>query len=228
MNNPVLIGNATLYLGDCLEILPTLGKVDAVITDPPYGIDGGNGGDAKNFKKSSYHNVGWHDTPDYIEAVCVNAVLRCIEIATAVAVTPGIRCLNAYPQARDIGCFWTPAAVTHGPWGFSTFQPILYYGKDWRAGKGALPTGKTVCEAAEKTGHPCSKPIGAWKWLVDKVAPPQSMVLDPFMGSGTTGVACVTSGRKFIGCEIDPAYFDIACRRIEKAQQQQRMEFDVA
>jgi DNA modification methylase len=216
------IGEATLYLGDCLEILPTLPKVDAVITDPPYGIDGGSGGDARDFAKGAYE-ASWDDTPAYIESVCVPAIKACVDLADAVAVTPGIRCLDLYPKARDMGCFWTPAAATHGPWGFTTFQPILFYGKDWRAGKGALPSGRAVAEAAEKNGHPCPKPVGAWRWLVDKAAKPNAVVLDPFMGSGTTGVVCAETGRTFLGIEIEPRYFDIACERIDNAYRQQRM-----
>jgi DNA modification methylase len=216
------IGEATLYLGDCLEILPTLPKVDAVITDPPYGIDGGSGGDARDFAKGAYEAF-WDDTPAYIESVCVPAIKACVDLADAVAVTPGIRCLDLYPKARDMGCFWTPAAATHGPWGFTTFQPILFYGKDWRAGKGALPSGRAVAEAAEKNGHPCPKPVGAWRWLVDKAAKPNAVVLDPFMGSGTTGVVCAETGRTFLGIEIEPRYFDIACERIDNAYRQQRM-----
>jgi DNA modification methylase len=213
------IGDATLYLGDCREILPTLGKVDAVVTDPPYGIDGGSGGDSRYYSKSAY-DASFDDTPWYIKSVCARVITDCIYIADAVALTSGIRCLHLYPTPRDMGCFWTPAACTHGPWGMTTFQPILYYGKDWRAGKGALPSGKTVTEAAEKNGHPCPKPIGAWKWLVDKVARPDGLVLDPFMGSGTTGVACAQLGRKFIGIEIEERYFDIACERIANAYRQ--------
>jgi DNA modification methylase len=105
----------------------------------------------------------------------------------------------------------------------STFQPILYYGKDWRAGKGALPSGRQVTESAEKNGHPCPKPVGAWKWLVDKTAPAMGTVLDPFMGSGTTGVACANLGRSFIGIELERKYFDIACERIEAAHAQGRL-----
>lgn len=215
-------GNATLYLGDCREILPTLPKVDAVITDPPYGIEGGKGGDARNFGKGAYSGL-FEDSPEYIASACVPIIVACLEFAPAVAVTPGIRCLHLYPKPRDMGCFWTPAACTHGPWGMTTFQPILYYGKDWRAGKGALPSGKAVTEASEKNGHPCPKPIRAWTWLVDKVCPQGGSVFDPFMGSGTTAVSCEMTGRKFIGCEIDPRYFDIACRRIDDAQRQGRL-----
>ena len=214
-----VIGDATLYLGDCMEVLPTLGKVDAVVMDPFYGINGGVGGDSKEFGKGAYSGA-FVDSPAEVLRVAVWAVEWSIQNAEAVSVTPGNRCLQLYPQARDIGVFWQPASATHGPWGMVTANPILYYGKDWRAGRGALPSGKQVTEQPEKNGHPCPKPLLAWTWLVDKTAKPGALVLDPFMGSGTTGVCCVTTGRKFIGIELEPAYFDIACRRIEQAYKQ--------
>lgn len=214
-----VIGNATLYLGDCRNVLPTLGRVDAVITDPPYGIDGGKGGDARAGQKGVYAGE-WRDDESYIEDVCAPAFVAALAIADRGAVTPGIRCLHLYPRAADMGCFWTPASMTHGPWGFTNFQPILYYGRDFRAGLGSLPSGRSLTEAAEKNGHPCPKPIGAWKWLVDKVSKDGELILDPFMGSGTTGVAAVQMQRHFVGIEREPKYFDIACRRIEDAQRQ--------
>jgi site-specific DNA-methyltransferase (adenine-specific) len=217
-----VIGDCTLYLGDCLDILPHLGSVDAVVTDPPYGIDGGSGGDARDYGKGNYSGA-FADTPEYISRVCVEAIKIAIEISDAVALTPGIRCAALYPQPRDMGCFWTPAACTHGPWGMTTMQPIYYYGKDWRAGKGAWPSGRQLTERAEPNGHPCPKPILGWTWLVEKTTPPDGLCLDPFMGSGTTGVACAKLGRKFVGIEIDEGYFDIACRRIEAAYHQPDM-----
>ena len=212
----VTIGPCRLIQGDCAEVLPLIGRVDAVVTDPPYGINGGTGGDARDFGKGNYE-AAFADTPEYIGAVCVPAIRRSIEIATAVGFTPGIRCASLYPPPRDMGCFWTPAASTHGPWGMTTMQPIYYYGKDWRAGKGAWPSGRQLTERAEPNGHPCPKPILAWCWLVEKVAPPDAICLDPFMGSGTTGVACIRKGRQFIGIEMESKYFDIAVKRIQQA-----------
>ena len=214
-----VIGDCTLYLGDCRDILPTLGNVDAVVTDPPYGIDGGRGKDAILFGKSRY-DAAFEDTPKYVAEVCVPAIEVALVQSKRLAVTTGIRCLHMYPTPRDIGGFYTPAAVTHGPWGFTCFQPILYYGKDPRLGRGVWPSSITVTEASEKNGHPCPKPQRAWQWLVAKVSSEDGPVLDPFMGSGTTGVACVKLGRQFIGIEIEERYFTIACKRIEEAYRQ--------
>jgi site-specific DNA-methyltransferase (adenine-specific)/modification methylase len=218
-------GGIQLYLGDCLEILPALesGGVDAVVTDPPYGVNGGVGGQAIATKKAKYQTTQWDDTPEYILAHVVPVISLLKQWNIPMAVTTGNRCLHFYPTPDNIGCFWTPAAANRGPWGFTTFNPILYYGKDWRAGRGPLPSGTQVTERAKVDGFPCPKPIKAWTWLVDKVCSPSGTVLDPFMGSGTTGVACVQTGRKFIGIEIDPGYFEIAKKRIMEAQSQIRL-----
>ena len=211
--NPVVV-----VCGDALDVLRAMpdGCVDAVVTDPPYGIDGGRGGDAKDFAKGKYRG-GWADTEEYVAGVVIPAIRDCLRVAAAAAVTPGVRCQHLYPRPADVGCFWTPAAATHGPWGFTTYQPILYFGRDWRAGRGALPSGRVVTEAAEKNGHPCPKPIGAWRWLVDKVCPPGGVVLDPFAGSGTTGVAAVAEGRRAVLVEREPKYAEICRRRVAEA-----------
>lgn len=205
---------------DVMRGLPD-GCVDAVVTDPPYGIDGGKGGDSRLYAKGAYEKTGWRDDAAYISEVVIPIIAECFRVSRGpVVVTPGVRCLHAYPPATDVGCFWTPASSTHGPWGFTTFQPILYYGKDWRAGKGPLPSGRLLTERAEPNGHPCPKPVGAWGWLIDKACPEGSLVLDPFAGSGTGGVACLNSERRFIGIEREPAYCAIARQRIADAAAQ--------
>ncbi len=222
MTNPVIIGNATLYLGDCREILPTLPKVDVVVTDPPYGVEGGKGGQLRDYKKADY-TAAFNDTPAYIRTVCAPIIGWCIKLADTVVLTPGTRCLCSYPQPDDVGCFFALASTRIGKFGFQSCHPIFYYGRYKNAGKGAIATGILLTESAEKNGHPCPKPEKAWTWLVERSTEAESVVLDPFMGSGTTGVACMNLGRKFIGVEIEERYFNIACRRIEDAQRQQRM-----
>lgn len=198
----------TIYHGDCRDV-PGV-QADALVVDPPWGVDGGSGGDARDKGKAKYDS-DFVDDAVYISNVVVPYLRRFTD--HPMAVTPGVRSLWLYDPPRDVGCFWHPAAATHGPWGFTTFNPILYYGKDWRAGKGALPSGLRVTEAAPKNGHPCPKPTDAWGWLVDKVCPPDGLVLDPFMGSGTTLVAAKNLGRKAIGIEIEERYCEIAAQR---------------
>ena len=216
--------NVTLWHGDARE---WSGKADAVVVDPFYGVDGGRGGDSRKYAKAAYEGP-FDDTPETVAKVCVPVVARWVEAGVPMAVTPGIRCLHLYPTPVDMGCFWTPAACTHGPWGMTTFQPILYYGKDWRAGKGPMPSGKQLTERAEKNGHPCPKPIKAWTWLVDKVTPKGATVLDPFCGSGTTLIAALETGRKTIGIEIDERWVEVARRRLERWHVQGRLDFCTA
>jgi len=217
--------SVTIFHGDCRDFIKETVisssaivrldlnlPIDAVLTDPPYGIDGGSGGDARDFAKGVYR-ASFDDTAGYIATVCVPVIAALRDCEIPMAVTPGVRNLFLYPTPTDMGCFWTPAGATHGPWGFQTFHPILFYGRDYRAGKGALPSGKLVTEAAEKNGHPCPKPLGAWRWLLDKVCPPGGVVFDPFVGSGTTLRAAKDLGRKAIGIEIEERYCEIAAQR---------------
>jgi DNA modification methylase len=105
--------------------------------------------------------------------------------------------------------------MTHGPWGFTNFLPILYYGRDFRAGLGPLPAGRQVTEASERNGHPCPKPIAAWTWLIHKVSQHAETILDPFMGSGTTGVVANMLNRRFILVDQNPEALDVIKQRLE-------------
>jgi len=124
-----------------------------------------------------------------------------------------------YPEPEDIGGMFVQFGGGLGRWGFSSINPILYYGKDpyLAKGMGCRPNSWMVTDTAEKNGHPCPKPINFMLKIVNRVSWKDETILDPFMGSGTTGVACMNLGRKFIGIEIEPKYFDIACKRIREA-----------
>ena len=224
MGDVVQIGDATLYLGDCLEILPTLPKVDAVITDPPYGVNFA-GSATRHSAPSGITYASYDDSPERIETDIVPRVRACLALANRAVITPGIRNARKYPPPDGEGVIWYPSGANMGPWGFVTHQPIFYYGKCpfLATGRGSMPTGFKTTEAAEENGHPCPKPIGQMTWLVNRGTLDGETVLDPFMGSGTTGVACANLGRKFIGIEIERKYFDIACERIDNAYRQKRM-----
>lgn len=208
------IGNQTLVLGDCRDVLETL-VGDCFLTDPFYGVDGGKGGQARERGKAKY--IDLEDTPTTVAQIAVPVVAYLAVICQRGAVTPGNPCMFLYPKPREVGCFWQPAANGLGPWGFCNFQPIFYYGTDFRAGRGPWPTGRQVSEQAQKNGHPCPKPLEAWQWLLQKVSQEGETVIDPFLGSGTTLVACQQLGRRGIGVEICEEYFEIACRRVEWA-----------
>ena len=219
MTQPVMIGNATLYLGDCRDILPTLGKVDAVVTDLPYGYGKPSGTIGMASTKRLYDR--FDDTPENVRENCIPSFVAALKLAGGRgAVTPGNRCAFYYPEPEAIGCFYQPAATGMCRWGRSTSQPILFYGNDPRLGKTIDRTSFQLTEKASTDEHPCAKPLKAWTWLTWKLALEGETVLDPFMGSGTTGIAAHANGQRFVGIEISPAYFDLACKRIEDAQRQ--------
>ena len=217
--NAVIIGNATLYCGDCADVFHMLNKVDCVITDPPYGLGEVRGTTSKARQRNSYSIY------DDTEQCLIENIIPRFQSALSLSsgrglVTPGAKCLQLWPRAVTIGGFYQPAAVGMTPWGFAGFNPVLFYGKDQKAGRGQSSTATTLTERPSTNLHPCAKPLGAMKWMVEKCTIEGQVVLDPFMGSGTTGVAAVQMGRKFIGIELDPDYFAIACKRIEDAQRQ--------
>lgn len=223
MSAPVIIGNATLYLGDCRDILPTLGRVHRVVADPPYGVAGGWGSGLRQSSargaKSDYR-AAFEDTPEYVETVCAPIIAACVEMAESVAVTTGLRNMRAYPEPSHIGSFQYPGSTVMSCWGPMLWQPILFYGKDPHQGR-LRPDSRRNCNDVDReTNHPCPKPLKQWTWLVDRASLIGETVLDPFMGSGTTGVAAAALGRSFVGIELDPQHFETACKRIEDAQRQ--------
>jgi site-specific DNA-methyltransferase (adenine-specific)/modification methylase len=221
--NPVTIGRATLYLGDCRDVFPALERVNAIITDPPYGV----GLTAKQNKWVSHDGDGYSsidDTPDYILNVVAGVIEQSKWIADCVVVTPGTRNLFSYPIPDAVGGIYNRNGAGSGKWGFEYMAPVLYYGKDpyLSAGLGRRPNSweQPGTDFAEKLDHPCPKPDRLSRWLINRASLEGHTIFDPFMGSGSFGVAAVTMGRDYIGCEIDPAYFDIACKRIDQAQRQ--------
>ena len=194
---PVIIGNATLYCGDCRDILPTLPKVDAVITDPPYGI-----GIAANPVRQAHEKLDWDaSAPD-------SEIINSCVAAGDVAVLWGGNYFDLSPQQ----CFFIWDKVQ--PQDFSLAMCEFA----WTNKKGPAKMHRQSVLSYRKE-HPTQKPIELMEWCINQVGNPKT-ILDPFMGSGTTGVAAVQMGRKFIGIEREPKYFDIACKRIEDAQRQ--------
>lgn len=274
MSNPTVIGNATLYCGDCLDVLKTLpdNSVDACITDPPY-------------LKTDLHFDNYIDH-NYIQQLlnvvqdngyfaCFSPIEQLAIIAQTWSVrfsgfmlktTPVIRTATAkkpMSQSEPYMVFAHPKhKISELTWnkiknyGFKHYRSVQRNTGYKRDGKDSLARANTmgwtqdgyICENTdgsryqtdviignrkqclplnERTIHPTQKDTAVMSVLVRWLTNENDLILDPYMGSGSMGVACVTSGRKFIGIEIDPEYFDIACARLTSAQQQMRMELTV-
>jgi DNA modification methylase len=234
MTAPVIIGDCRLILGDCREVLPTLGRVDAVVTDPPYGIGfSGKGGayrNERNFKSIDPY-LSYEDTDENFEAIVLPAVSQALAVARSGLVFMANKNVQRLPLG-EVGGIYSPNGTGRTKWGFNNFRLCVFYGPDpyLLAGMGSRPNGRYGVWAndANTIDHPCAKPIAAMEWAVNRASLEGQTVLDPFMGSGTTGVACVKLGRRFIGIEIEPRYFDIAVRRIEAAYAQPDLFIETA
>jgi DNA modification methylase len=208
VSNPrkeTLAEGVELWCGDCREILPTLGRFDAVVTDPPYGI----GEDGGRFRG---------------------------RIGGGVRVLEKISSWDAARPQRDV--FELIMCVSNDQiiWGGNYFADLLPPSKGWlywqKLMGGDFSDGElawtsrdralreiTLCNKMSGKNHPTQKPLEVMRWCLGFI-PDAQTIADPFMGSGTTGVAAVKLGRKFTGIEIEPKYFDIAVRRISEALKQ--------
>jgi DNA modification methylase len=227
---PTIIGSATLYCADCREILPTLPKLavpqqapqkqvlgeaqsHVLITDPPYGI-GASAGTGKygRMKIESSVDLGWDDAP-----VDDNLLYALIAYCDS-AVVFGGNYFNLPPTRNYL--IWDKGAGFKG----RDFAECEMAWCSWDGNARVLsydPLARGDYRNGNKE-HPTQKPVAVMEWVIQH-AGSTGMILDPFMGSGTTGVACMNLGRSFIGIEREPKYFDIACRRIEDAQRQNRL-----
>ena len=218
----VEIGNARLALGDCREILPTLPKVDAVVTDPPYGIEmaggfSGAGGFSKPIARREYEGDWDSEAPD---ADVFKMIVNC---APQSIIWGGNYFTDKLPQAP----FWLVWDKENSMPSFSDAE-LAWTNIDKKSVK-RIRYMQNGCMSREKERwHPTQKAVEVMRWSISHLKDEPQTILDPFMGSGTTGVAAVQMGRKFIGIEREPKYFDIACKRIEDAQRQGDMFIEVA
>ena len=192
------IGRATLYLGDCRDILPRLGTFDALLTDPPYGI-----GITNSNRLCGERGLGgksWDDetpSPEFLAEITGKCKQSVIWAGNYFDLPPS-RCILVWDkqnEGRDFADFemaWTN---------------IDAVARIFRKRPMNMDNGKV---------HPTQKPISLMKWCIDKLDGPLT-VFDPFMGSGSTGVAATHLGLSFVGIEREPDYFDTACRRIREA-----------
>jgi DNA modification methylase len=213
----VRIGNQRLILGDCISVMPLIGKVDAVVTDPPYGInrDKGMGGGGASYLKNPVGDVrrrydgGWDEQ------------------------RPDAHAFAAMASAADAhivwgGQFFADLLPARGKWlWWDKCQTMPSYGDGelaWTTLPGDAPKkfvySNNGLQAKEKNRvHPTQKPVALMEWCLGFL-PNAQTILDPFMGSGTTLVACQRMGRHGIGIESKPEYFEIACKRVDEAARQ--------
>lgn len=201
MAEKVTIGTAELYLGDCREVLPLLPACDLILTDPPYGLgkklQGGTWGE----------NNAWDQTP--APAWLFGLLL---EKAAVVIVWGG----NYYSLPPSRG--WLSWFKPDSPPSMANFE-LAWTNMDMNAKQLNHSISATN---AERVGHPTQKSVRVMEWSLGFAEGAQT-VCDPFMGSGTTGVACANHGKAFFGIERERKYFDMACERISRAQAQERL-----
>lgn len=228
----------TLYLGDCRDVLPTLGVVDHVITDPPYEaiMHAAKGSAARRIRTDGRDEIKSLDFAaiDDIRSDVTFAIADICEGWALIFCAPeGVGRwadeINKSSAKYKRACVWikpdsTPQLNGQGPaMGAENFVAAWCgpsYARWNSGGKRGVYTHLT--NPPDRHGvHPTEKPVALMKELVMDFTRPGEVICDPFMGSGTTGVACVTLGRQFAGVEIDPKYFDVACKRISAALKQQ-------
>ncbi len=208
------IGDCTLYLGDCREVLPTLQAVDAVVTDPPYGIALDT--DGTRFSGGASASVARRGSgKDYGVPIKGDAEAFDPSFLTEIGGEQIIWGWHCFPDRLPKGaCLIWIKRLDAAFGSFLSDAETAWFSRGH--GVYCFRDLSTYAEAATRQ-HPTQKPVPLMQWCIEKT---KGVVLDPFMGSGTTGVACAKLGRKFIGIEIEPHYFDIACKRIEKAYAQ--------
>ena len=221
------IGDATLYLGDCREILPGLERPAAVITDPPYGMN--HNTDSRRFSggrvgsnRLKQRGPGRSWPPIVGDAAPFNPSLW-IECAASIVLwganhfgrhlPVGTTLIWVKKKPRLFGSFLSDAEIAWMKGGHGVYCRELSFPPPSRIAEAALGNGRAA--------HPTQKPVALMRWCIEKARVPQGgLILDPYMGSGSTGVAATQLGHPFTGIEIDPGYFDTACRRIEAAARQ--------
>lgn len=201
----VEIGNARLICADCRDVLPTLEKVDAVVTDPPFGVG--------NFVQTSGNVRGaaveWNDdtpSPEVFEELRRISKHRIIW---------GANFFNCF-EPNGGAIFWDKCQPMPN-FSKGDIASCTHYKKTELV---RIPWTNFVVTHKGETPHPCERPVELYRWCIEYLPQPIATVCDPYMGSGSCGVAAVQMGRKFIGIEREPKYFEIACKRIEDAQRQ--------
>lgn len=207
-----VIGDCVLYQGDCMDVMQGLGRVDAVVTDPPYGIGAASGSFIGTKKRGNskaaprdYGDKNWDSEPADMSWMDVN--VPSIVWGGNFLSLPNTKKWLVWDKKNDgMGFADCEIAWTNLDGAIRIFR---HEWSGFRMGS----------EQGTQRSHPTQKPIAVMEWCLGFL-PDAQTILDPFMGSGTTLVACAKKGRKGIGIELDPEYFDIACKRVEEAYNQ--------
>ena len=234
MVEPVIIGRATLYLGDCLEVMNGLAPVDHVISDPPYEAVMQNKWGVLSRNAPSSHvrheEIGFDAIDEIREDVARAVAAACGGWAVLFCMAEGVRAWRDALEAAGVrykrAMVWIkpdamPQFNGQGPSTGHEMMVSAWCGgghSSWNGG--GRPGVFTYNKNTPDSVHPTQKPLPLMRQLVHLFSNDGQTVLDPFMGSGTTGVACVQQGRPFVGIERNPDHFASACKRIEQAQRQ--------
>jgi site-specific DNA-methyltransferase (adenine-specific)/modification methylase len=184
-------------------------KADMVFTDPPYGL-----ADSKT-DKNNYNS--YDDSLENLDKIVKSFFKIYPKISDTIVLTPGNKNQRSWPKPTWTMAWFSKGNTGLGPWGFCTWQPILCYGKDpkLKNRKGSYPDSIEDSKASEKFGHPCTKPMSFMEKLFDRITVGNETFLDPFLGSGSTLIACEKTGRKCYGMEIDEHYMSVIIKRYE-------------
>lgn len=206
-----VIGDCTLYLGDCMDVFPIIGDVDAVVTDPPYGIkrDGKPKSTSSHGGHKGYEFIGWDSGRPSKEVF-----EKITSLSGSIIIWGGNYFSDLLPPTSK-WLIWDKG------------QRIDQADAElaWTSFDGAIriKTLNRVEIAKDGAVHPTQKPVKLMSWCIDQIRWDAQIFFDPFMGSGTTGVSCVMAGKSFIGVEKHESYFELACERIRKAYSQPDM-----
>lgn len=230
-----IIGDATLYMGDCREIMPSLAPVDLALTDPPYRVTSGGSGDLEGgfsgWIKDNYDNKGAIVACDLEWADWLNLIPAVLRDDAQVYIFSNDRNLNIARAAAEAAglqfhrlLVWDKRAALPNRWYQQTCEFVLFM----RKGKAFMindPSSKALQSIFQRdeSDHPTEKPVNLCQLYIENSTKRGGVVLDPFMGSGTTGVAAIRSGRRFVGIELTQQWFDVACKRIETAMAEPRL-----
>lgn len=231
----IVIDNATLWHGDCREIYPRLPRIDAIITDPPYGIDYQHGGGGRNSPHVTRLGkiIGDHapfDPSWMIDAAGIrNSTGRNKATKLKLALFGADHMARFIPPQMGAWCVWDKSC---GGGANDSFADAEFWWQTTRTArriyrhlwKGMMRDMTGDPTPGARRHHTSEKPVALMQFVIESLrVQVGSSILDPYMGSGSTGVAALLSGRKFVGIECDRRVFDAACERIAVASAQTSM-----